>query len=112
MRLPAGEYFGATLRQRALPGFTVTLSRYAGSNRQPWHTHDHPTLFLLLQGDLRDGCRRSEAILEPLTLVFHPTHAVHRCEVGPRRALGINLEVSPEWLARHSLEHEDLGDYT
>src|SRR5438876_10592359 len=83
MKLFPGEYFGSTLRQRQLPGFTVTLSRYPAGNAQPWHTHVNPTLFLLLRGDLRDGCRRYEDTLAPCMLVYHPTDEVHRCEVGP-----------------------------
>jgi AraC family transcriptional regulator len=111
MRPTTRQYFGLTLLQNTQPGFTVTVTRYDGDAVEPWHTNSNPTLFLHLRGDLLHGCRRFEAALDPFILVYHPTDVAHRCHIGPRGSVGVNIELLPEWLARHDLTGADLGGY-
>ena len=51
MRLEPGRYFGVTLQERPYEGMLLTLSAYGPGAMQPWHVHDTPTLYLLLDGE-------------------------------------------------------------
>jgi AraC family transcriptional regulator len=110
MQANSGQTFGRTLQQNAQPGFTVTVTRYR-EEVEPWHSNINPTLFLHLRGDLLHGCRRFEGLLDPLVLVYHPMDVAHRCHIGPRGSVGVNIELLPEWLAQHDLSGADLGGY-
>jgi AraC family transcriptional regulator len=89
----------------------MTLSRYPPGQRQPWHLHVHPTLFLLLCGRNCDQARQGDHDQAPLTFVFHPAIEAHAARVGPRGMVGLNLELEPGWLAGHDLRERDLGGY-
>jgi AraC family transcriptional regulator len=67
--------------------------------------------YLLLSGDHRDQTRRHEYDQPALTTVFHPTTGPHATAVGPEGMLGLNLEFTDDWLARHNLAAGDLADY-
>jgi AraC family transcriptional regulator len=109
--LSEGEYFGLPMRQFVINGLTLALSRYTHLERQPWHTHENPTLFLLMQGVARDRLRREEAEVGALTLVYHPIDVPHRSEAGLRGMLCLNIEPSLVWLSAHQLSPDDLGPY-
>jgi AraC family transcriptional regulator len=111
MNLPSGEFFGATVRHLEADGLRLTLSRYSAGQLQPWHTHEFPTFFLPLQSPLCDRRRREDCMLEPLSLVFHPTDELHLSEAGEAEVIGLNIEPSADWLARHELTAEALGGY-
>lgn len=112
MYLPSGQFFGASLRQADLNGLTLTLSGYPAGQRQPWHTHEHPTLFLPLQRSVLSCQRREEEVLAPLTMVYRPADAVHRCVTGLEGVTGLNIEPSSEWLAAHSLTPREFEEST
>src|SRR5262245_59358908 len=99
------------MRQVVSEGLTVALSRYTYQEQQPWHTHENPTLFLLMQGVVRDGVRQGEAEVGELMLVYHPIDVLHRSEPGPQGMLCLNIEPSLAWLSAHQLSPVDLGPY-
>jgi AraC family transcriptional regulator len=111
MRLGPSEFFGRTIREHRRAGLLLSLSRYPPGLSQPWHTHANPTLFLLLCGQKCDRSPRQNHDQPPLTFVFHPTSEAHAVEVGPGGTLGLNIECSDSWLARHGLRERDLGGY-
>jgi AraC-like DNA-binding protein len=111
MNLPSGQFFGAPLRSVEVNGLRLTLSRYRAGQSQPWHTHEFPTLFFPLQSRLRDRRRQEDCVLEPMTLVYHPTEEIHRSECGTDGTTGLNIEPSAQWLSRYALTPEDLGAY-
>src|SRR5262249_41063803 len=111
MQLGKGQYFGSSIRQRAVRGLTLTLTHYTHREPQPWHTHENPTLFLLLQGGLRDRLQRQDTDLDCMTLVYHPVDENHCSEAGPQGLTGLNIEPSAGWLASHQLSPGDLGSY-
>jgi AraC family transcriptional regulator len=98
MRLPAGEYFGTTGRKVDAEGLRFSATRYPPMQEEPWHTHEQPTLFVHLAGQIIDGCEAAEWQLGALEVTYHPVSTPHRCRIGPRGAAGINLEVSEKWL--------------
>jgi AraC-like DNA-binding protein len=111
LQLGPSEFFGQALWERSLPGLRLALSHYQPCHTQPWHRHLHPTFFLLLTGDHRDHTRQQIYHQAPYTLVFHPTTTGHAGELGHRPVRGLNIEFTPEWLAKHQLSESDLGTY-
>src|SRR5688572_27326830 len=111
MRLASGEYFGTTTRNLDTDGLRFCATRYEPLQEQPWHTHEHPTLFVHLFGELADTSEVAEWHLCPLEITYHPVSTPHRSRVGPRGASGINLEISDSWLARTDLSMAALGGH-
>jgi len=111
MRLGTGEYFGTTDRQLELCGIRFSATRYEPLQNQPWHTHEHATLFVHLCGEQIDERSDAAWALPALGLTFHPNCTPHRSRVGPRGASGVNLEVSETWLAAHGMSSRELGEH-
>ncbi len=112
LRLGFGEYLGKPICERRLDGLSLTLTAYAPGTKSPWHIHEFPTLFILLAGQHFDENRRTSFEQTPLSAVFHPTSGPHAMAVGPGGLVGINLEVTDEWLERCQLHRRDLAlDY-
>jgi AraC-like DNA-binding protein len=110
-RLLARQFFGHALRHSEHNGLSVSLTRYPASARQPWHTHEHPTLFILIRGAFIDRSWTAEAAMQPLTPVFHPTDEPHQSEAGNQGAVGLNIEMPEAWLSRNGLSESGLGPY-
>jgi AraC family transcriptional regulator len=107
-RLPAGEYLGRFLRRWRLSGLSLTVSVYPSRAMYPWHTHEHPTLFIPLAGVHRDQTRAAAVEQPPLSVVFHPSTAPHATSVGQGGLMGINLEITDEWLEHCQLRSRDV----
>jgi AraC family transcriptional regulator len=106
-----GRFFGKTLEELRGGGVLLTLSRYAGSQIQPLHTHERATLFLLLDGRNRERTPSLSHEQRPFTFAYHPTHVPHSDEVGPAGMVGLNLELEPEFLERNGIRERALGGY-
>src|SRR5687767_3420271 len=111
MRLAAGEYFGKTTHSLDIPGLRFSATRYEPLQEEPWHTHEHATLFVHLFGQLVDGCPSAEWQLGALEITYHPVSTPHRSRVGPDGARGINLEISERWLMQADLSPAALGQH-
>jgi AraC family transcriptional regulator len=110
-RLLARQFFGHAIRHADHDGLMVSLTRYQPDTGQPWHTHEHPTLFILIRGTFTDRSWATESSMEPLSLVFHPTHEPHQSETGGDGAVGVNIEIPAAWLARRGLSEDAIGHY-
>jgi AraC family transcriptional regulator len=108
-RLPAGEYLGRSLRRWRLSGLSLTVSAYPARAMYPWHTHEHPTLFIPLAGIHHDQTRAGAVEQPPLSVVFHPTTSPHATSVGHSGLMGINLEITDEWLDHCQLRSRDVA---
>jgi AraC family transcriptional regulator len=107
-RLSAGEYLGRSLRRWCLSGLSLTVSAYPRRAIYPWHTHEHPTLFIPLAGIHYDQTRTGAVEQPPLSVVFHPTTSAHATSVGQSGLMGINLEITDEWLEHCQLRSCDV----
>jgi len=107
-RLPAGEYLGRFLRRWRLSGLSLTVSAYPPRATYPWHTHEHPTLFIPLAGIHHDQTRAGAVEQPPLSVVLHPATAPHATSVGQSGLMGINLEITDEWLEHCLLQSRDV----
>lgn len=106
--LPSGEYLGSLLHRSHLFGLPLTLSAYPPGHTYPWHVHEIPTLFVLLAGRHQDENRRMTFDQSPLSVVFHPVIGPHATSVGPGGMVGLNLELTDDWLGRCELRQRDL----
>jgi AraC family transcriptional regulator len=111
MKLAPGCFFGTVFHRRGGDGLSLNLARYRPDQQQPFHVHEHPTLFVPLLGPHRDQTRRGAIDQPELSAVFHATDEPHASEVGRPGLLGMNLEYEPRWLERHGLREGDLGGY-
>ena len=109
LRLSSGEYLGRNLRRSRLPDLPMTLTAYPPGHTYPWHVHEIPTLFVLLAGQHHDENRRMAFDQTPLSVVFHPTQGPHATSVGPDGMVGINLELTDDWLDRCRIGRRDLA---
>ena len=109
LRLSSGEYLGRNLRRSRLPDLPLTLTAYPPGHAYPWHVHEIPTLFVLLAGQHHDENRRMAFDQTPLSVVFHPTQGPHATSVGPDGMVGINLELTDDWLDRCRIGRRDLA---
>jgi AraC-like DNA-binding protein len=74
----------------------------------PWHTHEYPTLFIPLPGIHHDQTLAGAVEQPPLSVVFHPTTAPHATSVGQTGLMGMNLEITDEWLEHCQLRSRDV----
>jgi AraC family transcriptional regulator len=111
MRLPPGEYLGRAVREHREGGLRLVLSDYAPATESAYHTHVHPTFFVLLRGDHVDLLRHGDRPQRPGTAVFHPVTLPHATRVGRAGMRGLNVEASPAWLARYGLDADRLDAY-
>lgn len=112
MQLGRFEYLGKSVRRIDLGGLGLALTQYPSDQRQPWHEHENPTLFLLLEGDFIDKSGAlGERTLATFDMVCHPSGARHAGEAGPRGRAGLNIEPTSEWLRRYGLEPRHVGEY-
>jgi AraC family transcriptional regulator len=109
MKLPEGVFLGRRQQTWERQGFVLTLSVYEPKRELPWHAHANPSLFLVLRGEHRDRARDGDYDQPELGLVFHPTTEPHAGVIGPRGALGLNIEYTSLWLERHEVREQDLG---
>jgi len=110
-RLVARQFFGTSLRHVERDGASLSLTRYPAETRQPWHTHENATLFLLIRGDFTDRSWTSETAMDSLSIVYHPTDEPHQSEAGMEGAVGLNIDLSPSWIRRRGFGPSDLGSY-
>jgi AraC family transcriptional regulator len=109
MKLTAGNYFGSVRRGVQNERLSVLLTAYEPLQTQPWHTHEHPTLFLHLRGTHFDSLPDRRIDQPSLTVVYHPPTTAHRSEVGPEGMAGINIELKPAWFERFQADALALG---
>lgn len=108
LKLSPGEYFGGILRRIELSGSPLTLTAYPPGDCCPWHVHELPTLFVLLCGHHHSENGQRCFDQPPLTVAFHPTVGPHATFAGPAGMVGINLELTDEWLDRCQLRQSNL----
>jgi len=109
MKLTEGTYFGSIRSGVQTERLSVLLTAYEPLQSQPWHTHEHPTLFLHLSGTHFDSLPNRQIDQPSLTAVYHPPTTAHRSEVGPDGMAGINIELKPAWFERFQIESKSLG---
>jgi len=96
-KLPAGNFFGHTLRTRQFSGLRLTETVYSPGMDQPEHGHESPLYCFVLAGTYVERVGRKEQRCLPLSLAFHPSGSVH---AESYRAPGrhLLLEMDAGWI--------------
>lgn len=106
------HYLGTNITFADLGGLHLTQTYYDAYQTQPWHCHETPNFFFLLGGRFIDESQElGQATPASYSLVYHPAGARHRSFAGPAGRFGLNIEPTPDWLARFHLSESDLGQY-
>ena len=77
MRLEAGKFFGSTVRQREIRGFSLTSKEYERGMQIPLHSHELAHFCLVVDGSYEEKTQGSVRDCYASTLIFYPPDTVH-----------------------------------
>jgi AraC family transcriptional regulator len=83
-------------KQASIAGFTLTEGVHAAGSSLPWHTHDGPTLCLVLDGAFTEESAGGKLLCTPSTVKFMPAGEPHcnRFDYGATHGLLIEADAS------------------
>lgn len=96
--LPAGAFFGETLRTARLDGFVVTEVQTPAGLRTAFHAHERAYFELVLEGRWFEQCGRHERALEPWLVIYHPPGERHRNRFPGLPGRSLHVEISESWV--------------
>jgi AraC family transcriptional regulator len=108
LRLTKGELLGRALARHVTEGLTLTLTAYPAGRSYARHVHEQATLFVLFAGNHRDETKSGAIDQPPLSIVFHPHDAPHGTVIGATGVIGLNVELTGEWLEARGFRPRDL----
>jgi len=80
-----------SLATRLAGPFRVREALYPPGARMPPHSHDHPSVTMVLAGGLRESVGRDEDEATPLSVVVKPAMVRHADTFGPRGARTVQI---------------------
>jgi AraC family transcriptional regulator len=92
MKLEAGRFFGSTVQQRDVRGFSFTAREYEGGLRIPLHSHELAHFCLVVDGSYEE---KTQGLLRDClasTLIFYPPDTFH-CEKHLTRGHHFLIEI-------------------
>ena len=106
-RLPAGDYYGETLRQHQVGGFRLSQTRYQPGSKLPRHSHESHYFCFVLSGSYQEKYDCKVRSCEPSMILYHPAGEVH-AQVFDKTAVDLfRIEVNPDRVRYPS--HPDLS---
>lgn len=100
MKLRVGQFYGAPLQTRTVPGFVLSEVRYGPGTVLPKHSHEQAYFSFLWRGGYQEEYGRRLRECEPGTAVFHPAGEVHADRFSGAGGHLLNLEINPSPQAR------------
>lgn len=100
-KLTAGTFYGSTLKQYQVAGFSLSESRYAPGSTLPYHSHESHYFSFALCGSYKEAFETKIRSCGPSAIVYHPAGELHaqffdgslvhlfRIEVAPSRLRGL-----------------------
>lgn len=96
-KLPAGHFYGKTLKAREVAGFRLTEVRYSPDFKLPMHSHELAKFCFVLSGNYTETLGTRHRDRRPLALAFQPPDTTHSEDhEGPGHHLLI--EVETRWM--------------
>ena len=96
-KLPAGHFYGKTLKVREVSGFRLTEVKYSPDFSLPSHSHELAKFCFVLSGSYTETFGRKHQARRPLALAFQPPDTTHSEDhEGPGHHFLI--EVENNWL--------------
>ncbi len=96
--LPAGAFFGETLRTARLEDFVVTEVQTPAGVNTAFHAHERAYFELVLEGRWFEQCGRQERTLEPWLVIYHPPGERHRNRFPGLPGRSLHVEISDAWV--------------
>jgi AraC family transcriptional regulator len=97
-KLPAGSFYGNTIRRHEVAGLVFAESVYREELRIPKHEHAHAFFNLVLEGTYTEVCGIRTRTRGPSTLALHPSGEVHADHWQSPGGRVFHVEVPPSWL--------------
>jgi AraC family transcriptional regulator len=88
-----------TLKTSALPGLTVSKTRYV-AGPLPTHSHVHARFVFVVAGEFTEECYGRRRECRAGTVLFRPPGELHAERFGPRSSTSISVDIEPQWLDR------------
>ena len=99
-RLEAGQFYGRTVRRRAVGDLVLAHVLYPAASRLPRHAHERAYFCLIRQGTYDEEFSRRQRECRPSMLVYHPPGERHIQTFRSRAVASFNVELGPHWLDR------------
>jgi AraC family transcriptional regulator len=99
-RLPPGNFYGETVRQHHVGGFSLSETRYLPGSALPRHSHASHYFCFVLSGSYKESYDRKVRSCEPLTILYHPAGEIHAQSFETSAVDLFRIEVNPARL-RH-----------
>ena len=100
MKLRIGQFYGAALHSRTVPGFVLSEVCYGPGTVLPKHSHEQAYFSFLWRGGYQEECGRRLRHCEQGTAVFHPEGEVQADRFSGSGGHLLNLEINPSPLVR------------
>ncbi|MCI0490679.1 MAG: AraC family transcriptional regulator [Blastocatellia bacterium] len=96
-KLPAGHFYGKTLKAREVAGFRLTEVKYSPDFKLPMHSHELAKFCFVLSGNYTETLGKRHRERRPLALAFQPPDTTHSEDhEGPGHHFLI--EVETRWM--------------
>jgi len=111
MQLPSTSFLGDSKRINFINGCNLALTSYNHTAEfEEKHTHENPSVSLLLKGAYQEDISGSLFKRQPGDLKFVDGGQSHRCYNYSIDTVKINLEFTPEFFATTKLSSKFIGD--
>jgi AraC family transcriptional regulator len=77
LQLAAGNFYGKTLKQHQVGGFSLSETRYLPRSTLPRHSHESHYVCLVLSGTYKESYERKTRSCQPSMIVSHPAGEQH-----------------------------------
>jgi len=77
LQLAAGNFYGKTLKQYEVGGFSLSETRYTPGSTLPAHSHESHFFCFILSGTYREAYERKVRYCGPAMIVYHPAGEQH-----------------------------------
>ena len=75
--LPPGNFYGKTLRQHLVAGFSLSETRYPPGTKLPRHSHESSYFGFVLRGNYTENYGNTVRSCYPLMVAYHPAGELH-----------------------------------
>jgi AraC family transcriptional regulator len=95
IRLPAGQFYGASVRTREVHGFRLTESRFDPGAVIPVHGHEAAHFCVVLEGGYAEYYAGRVRRCSPGRLILHPPGETHANRIEETGARDLSVELLP-----------------
>jgi AraC family transcriptional regulator len=99
-QLPAGSYYGDTLRCRKVANFELSERVYSPRYQTPEHTHKQALFCYVMHGNYTEMYGGKTRECKSSTLLYHPPEELHAEYFHDEGGRSFIVEIAPGWLTQ------------